>query len=232
LRTIVISLALAAATTPVWPAETLSPGDEAEAPAAAADLTVSHPCPACHALNPPEAAYCMACGAALGPQEEATWPRTPSTVALELLTGYGFFTAGFVTAYDGGRWGNELGLAALYDLRDVRGGSLVDRVYFYFSERRLRPYISVEPYFSYADGGDPVGRLAVGGGVRYGYGRYGSYACAGVSVGASASGDRVSPYSSIHARLLYLFTPHVGIGGSLAGFGFGSGVTFGPSFAF
>jgi hypothetical protein len=141
-------------------------------------------------------------------------------------------TAGFVAAHDRGSWGNEFAMVTLYDFGDLQGGALADNIYFYFSERRLRPYISVEPYFAYTDNDDASGRLALGGGVRYGFGRYGSYAYAGVSAGAHLHDGGVSPFAVVHARLLYFFTPHVGLGGGLGSPILRSAISFGPAFAF
>lgn len=229
MRVIVMSLALAVATAPVWPAETSAgDGSKPSTPPAAAGPV----CPQCQTPNPPGALYCTACGARLAPQEKELWPRTPVTLAPEIYVRYASFTFGIVTTYDGGRWGNELALTALYDFRDLDGAALGDNIYFYFSERRLKPYISAEPYVNYVDGGDPVGRLAVGGGVRYGYGRYGSYARAGVSAGAYVADGEFFPQTFVNARILHLFSPHIGIGGALGGSLFWSSISFGPSFAF
>lgn len=230
MRAILLSLALVAATAPARSEKI--PGQDDAAPAASGDLAGHFLCPNCDSVNPHEASYCMACGAALGPREEKPWPRTPVTLAPELYVRYASFTFGIVTTYDAGRWGNELALTALYDFRHLDGAALGDNIYFYFSERRLKPYISAEPYVNYVDGGDPVGRLAVGGGVRYGYGRYGSYARAGVSAGAYVADGEFYPQAFVSARILHLFTPHIGIGGGLGGSLFWSSISFGPAFAF
>jgi hypothetical protein len=239
MRSIVILVAVAAAGAAVCAAESPPPRDEAETPASGLDLTGYRVCPQCQTVNPPDASYCMACGAPLVGSEGAVRSRTPTTVAPELIVWHGSASAGFVTTYDGGGWGNELTLAAVYDFDDIDGGSLTDRVHFYFSQKRLRPFISVEPYLIFVDGADPEGRLAVAGGVRYGYGPYGSYVYAGAGVGVyfrhdyyfSSSSTSVRPYSLVHARLLHLFTPHVGIGGSVNGLSLAA-ITVGPSFAF
>lgn len=181
----------------------------------------------------------MACGTQLAPPEEKPWRRTPTTVAPELIVWHGSASAGLVTTYDGGGWANELALAAVHDFDDIVGGSLTDRIHFYFSQKRLRPFLSIEPTFIFLDGKDPEVRLAVAGGVRYGYGPYGSYVYAGAGVGVyfrhdyyfSSSSTSVRPYSLVHARLLHLFTPHVGIGGSVNGLSLAA-ISFGPAFAF
>jgi hypothetical protein len=152
-------------------------------------------------------------------------------MAPELILWYSSASVGVVTAYDGGRWANELSLAAVYDFDDIEGGSVADKLHFYFTRRRLRPFISIEPYLIITDGNDPRGALSISGGVRYGYGPYGSYVYAGVGAGAYFYEDGVSPRSRINARLLHLFTPHFGIGGSINGLCW-SGLTVGPSFAF
>jgi hypothetical protein len=228
LRVFTIVLGLAAVGAGVAAAgagEVSSPAGESDAPAA------SLVCPQCHTVNPPGAFFCMACGAQLAPREEKPWRRTPVTLAPELHVWYGSATAGVVTTYDGGKWGNEVALAAAYDFDYVKGGNLTDTIHFYFSQRRLRPFISVEPSVLIVDGHDSLGRLAVGGGARYGYGPYGSYMYAGVALAAIISEDDVNPGSLVHARLLHLFTPHVGIGGSINGLWW-AGITVGPSFAF
>jgi len=232
-------LAVAIAATAAWPAETSSPIDETESAVAAGDVVGCRLCPQCHTINPPDASYCMTCGAPLGAPGGAAWRRTPTTVAPELIVWSGSASVSFVTTYDGGGWANELVLDAVHDFDDIDGGSLTDRVHFYFSQNRLRPFISIEPSFIVVDGEDPEGEIAVAGGVRYGYGPYGSYvyASAGVGVYFRESyyyydrGTRVRPYSVVHARLLHLFTPHVGIGGSINGLQW-SRLTVGPSFAF
>jgi ribosomal protein L40E len=239
MRSIVILVAVAAALAAVCAAESPHPRDEAEISTAELDLAGYRVCPRCDTVNPPEASYCMACGAPLGAAGEAAWRRTPATVAPELIVWQGSASAAFVTTYDGGGWSNELTLAAVYDFDDIVGGSLTDRIHFYFSRKRLRPFLSVEPELIIVDGEDPEGRLAVAGGVRYGYGPYGSYVYAGAGVGVyfrhdyyfSSSSTSVRPYSLVHARLLHLFTPHVGIGGSVNGLSLAA-ITVGPAFAF
>ena len=159
---------------------------------ASADIAGWRLCPSCEKLNGPEASFCIYCGRDLdlGRSEAAT--RRGPTVTLEPSLSFFFrFTElgpGFSFAAEGGRVREEITMFAVLDA-DYRlhydGVFFASGTHFYFTNYALRPYAAVDvSLWNYGD--DVIAELGPGAGVRYDYGRRGSFFYCGAGFGARA----------------------------------------------
>jgi hypothetical protein len=221
---------LAAAPYPLLPAAAEPAGDRAEAPETAppADLTGWRLCPACERPNPPDAYYCIYCGADLAKKPPESWRRTPFTISCEapFSTNVGWFIGGVGGAYDGGVWSEEFILTPFYYFIIPIGG--FNDLHFYLRQAELRPFFSVVgggydfPEFEGGGADDFFWTAGGAGGVRYNYDGRGSYLFGSGGLGYRRRGGESyealdGPVLIFKTRFTHFFHEHIGFTGLLQG---------------
>jgi ribosomal protein L40E len=230
-----VSVSVAAAATPTE-----------ETTASEADLSGYRLCPHCNTLNPPEADYCMRCGAALaGRTEEAVAPRAV------VVKGFALSPFGFAGNYEAaggglrGRFGGRswsYSPSYAYDARwpgvfydNHQHHLLGNEGRFYFGGAALRPFLGgafdAEYYhyeYHYYPGYERESHRFVvsagfGGGLELNYDPRGSFfdirGFAGPAVTWTGGNDdysRTFAYFSFQIGNVTYFNQHVGLGVRLA----------------
>jgi hypothetical protein len=156
---------------------------------ASADVAGWRLCPSCAKLNGPEASFCIYCGRDLDlGRSEAATRRGPAVTLEPSLSFFFRFTElgpGFSFAAEGGRVREEITMFAALDVDD---GLDYDGVFFasgthlYLTDDALRPYAAVDVSLWAPD--SVIAELGPGAGVRYDYGRRGSFFYCGAGFGA------------------------------------------------
>lgn len=198
-----------------------------DVPTSSGDLTGWRLCPACERLNPPEAEYCMYCGASFEVKAVEPHRRTPFTISLEIpfSAENGLFIAGAGCAYDGGNWGDEFILTPLFIIIPL--GAFND-LHIYVRQGELRPFVSVIvggydlPEFEGYQDDDFFLTAGAAGGARYNYDDRGSYLYGSGGVGYRRRGGdpydaREGPVAIYKTRFALFFTKHMAVTGSLMG---------------
>jgi hypothetical protein len=205
------------------------------------DLTGWRLCPTCERLNPPEADYCVYCGAAFEIKTAEPYRRTPFAISLEMPFSAqdGLFIAGAGCAYDGGSWGDEFILTPLFIFIPL--GAFND-LHIYVRQGPLRPFVSVIaggydlPEFEGGSPDDFFVTAGAAGGVRYNYDDRGSYLYGSGGVGFRRRGgepydEREGPVAIYKTRFGLFFTKHIAVTGSLLGWNAEVIATGGVAFA-
>jgi hypothetical protein len=218
-----------------------------EETAAAADLAGWRLCPSCGKLNEPASSFCMYCGADLGGERRP--PVTGRRPPLALAPSLGFFGRfgrlgpGASFAAEGRRLREEATVLAVLDVHreiDFGGVYVASDTHVYFPPRPVRPYAFMGVGLRNYDE-DVIAEFRPGAGVRYDYGRRGSffYCGGGFAAGVFRGWEEYGPdtyewnmqvWGKFH--VLHFYADHAGVTFTAEPF-FGTAVfTVGHAFAF